>query len=325
MANFYDKPFKDYDELIKIMESRNIIISDISFAKECLSDISYYALVNGYKDLFPCNEDKFISPIQFEELYALYLIDTNINNILFKNIINIEKSLKSKISYIISKQYGVYTDIDDITNNNEKDYLCRLNYKGSNHRNNTLVSIKNEISKKKKEPDVSHYLNNHNHLPCWILINNIPFGLTIQLYKIMKSSEKSYISNALVHSSISTEDKKRLLDPALQILREYRNKIAHGKKIFVNSISNKMPKRLVIQISNNQIKAEDYVDGIGKNDVVAVILIILSLTRSLSRELFITELSNSLAASKDVVFSGRTLFNLLNLPPDFLERLDKMK
>ena len=74
MADYYDKPFKDYDELIKIMESRNIIISDISFATECLSDISYYALVNGYKDLFPCNEDKFIYPIQFEELYTLYLI-----------------------------------------------------------------------------------------------------------------------------------------------------------------------------------------------------------------------------------------------------------
>lgn len=39
MADYYDKPFKDYDELIKIMESRNIIISDISFATECLSDI----------------------------------------------------------------------------------------------------------------------------------------------------------------------------------------------------------------------------------------------------------------------------------------------
>ena len=86
-----------------------------------------------------------------------------------------------------------------------------------------------------------------------------------------------------------------------------------------------MPKRLVIQISNNQIKNEDYIDGIGKNDMVAVILIILCLTRGLTRELFITELSNSLAASKDFIFSGRTLFNLLNLPPDFLERLDKMK
>lgn len=141
----------------------------------------------------------------------------------------------------------------------------------------------------------------------------------------MQSSEKSYISNSLVHSEITIEDKKRLLDPALQILREYRNKIAHGKKIFVNSITNKMPKRLVIQISNNQIKNEDYIDGIGKNDMVAVILIILCLTRGLTRELFITELSNSLAASKDFIFSGRTLFNLLNLPPDFLERLDKMK
>ena len=37
MADYYDKPFKDYDELIKIMESRNIIISDMIYSSMNMS------------------------------------------------------------------------------------------------------------------------------------------------------------------------------------------------------------------------------------------------------------------------------------------------
>lgn len=48
----YDKPFLNYQELISLMESRNIIISDYDFAKRALSNISYYTLANGYKTFF---------------------------------------------------------------------------------------------------------------------------------------------------------------------------------------------------------------------------------------------------------------------------------
>ncbi len=43
----YDKPFKTYDELIKLMRSRNIIIVNPEFAKSVLSSLSYYNIVNG--------------------------------------------------------------------------------------------------------------------------------------------------------------------------------------------------------------------------------------------------------------------------------------
>ena len=48
----YDKPFKTYDELIDIMISRNIEVSNRSFAKNALSNMSYYTLVNGYKNTY---------------------------------------------------------------------------------------------------------------------------------------------------------------------------------------------------------------------------------------------------------------------------------
>ena len=97
----FDKPFKTYDQQIEILRSRNIIINDIDFAKKALCNCSYYALINGYKNTFLSvkGSDKFIEGTKFEHLYTLYFLDTSLNQILFKYILHIERSLKSKISY----------------------------------------------------------------------------------------------------------------------------------------------------------------------------------------------------------------------------------
>ncbi|MCD8027090.1 MAG: Abi family protein [Erysipelotrichaceae bacterium] len=142
----YDKPFKTYDEIIYLLESRNVIITDKDYAKNCLSDISYYTLINGFKNLYNIDEyDRFVIPVPFYEFYLLYNFDMDINHIFFKYIMMIEKSLKSKISYIISKHYGVYTDKDDPSNGNRNDYLCRYHYSGTPYRRNTLISLKESL------------------------------------------------------------------------------------------------------------------------------------------------------------------------------------
>ena len=48
----YDKPFKTYDEQIEILLSRNISIPDRDFAYMILSSLSYYTIINGYKNTF---------------------------------------------------------------------------------------------------------------------------------------------------------------------------------------------------------------------------------------------------------------------------------
>lgn len=45
-----DKPFKTYNEQISILKSRNVYIKNEVTVKQCLTDISYYSLINGYKD-----------------------------------------------------------------------------------------------------------------------------------------------------------------------------------------------------------------------------------------------------------------------------------
>ncbi len=321
----YDKPFKTYDEQISIMQSRNILISDVSFTKNALSDISYYTLINGYKSVFPMDNDKFIYPVKFDELYMLYYIDNSLNNILLKYIIHIERSLKTKIAYRISQKYGVMTDLNDLSNTNEDDYLFRDNYLGNKFRNNVLESIKNRI-KDSKNLSVQHYRKNHNHLPCWILMNDIPFGLSIKFYQILKSDDKEYICNEFITSDILTiEEKKEFLTNSLNILKEYRNGIAHGNKIFSSTIKQQLPKRSVLKLSNGCVSLSDYKNGIGKNDLFAVIIIIIFLTRDSTKDFFFNEINSFLLNYGRYDYNGKNLYELLSLPNNLINRLMKLK
>ena len=64
----YDKPFKTYEELLQLMESRHIIIEDREFAIRALENLSYYELVNGYKNIFSA----FTDSDDFIQLTATY-------------------------------------------------------------------------------------------------------------------------------------------------------------------------------------------------------------------------------------------------------------
>ena len=56
----YDKPFKTYREQIDILKNRyGLIIEDEDFAEAALKSLTYYDLVNGYKDCF-MEKERFI-------------------------------------------------------------------------------------------------------------------------------------------------------------------------------------------------------------------------------------------------------------------------
>lgn len=323
-----DKPFKTYKEQMEILRKRNVLIDNEEFAKSKLSEISYYDLINGYKYLYESDDnDVFLYPISFYDFYHLYTFDTNLNNIIFKYIILIEKSLKTKLSYLISKEYGVITDLLDDTNMNENDYLAKKNYQNCSQRQSVLKDIKKEVnSKKRKELSIKHYLNNHNHLPCWVLIKGIPFGLTIKWYEILQPLDKEYICESFLKDySYSMEDKKEFFKISLKILKNYRNNIAHGHKVFEKAIREQLPKKLAIELSYKQITNNEYAKGIGRNDIFAVIIIICTLVDKNTKIVFLNEIINTFNAYGEYTFSnGKSLLNTLTLPDDFISRLEKL-
>lgn len=147
----YDKPFKTYDEMIELLESRNVHFLNKEDAKREFSNNSYYSIVNGYKDVFYSDEKGcYQPPIYFEEFLALYEFYMTLNSIILKYILRIEKLLKSKLSYLISEKYGVYTNLNDLYYDVPNDYLNKKNYQNTRRTSGILKKNKRNCQWKQK-------------------------------------------------------------------------------------------------------------------------------------------------------------------------------
>lgn len=311
------------------MESRNIVIDNKEFAVHALENFSYYGIINGYKNTFlqEPGSDNFIPGTKFEELYTLHIIDTTLNNIIFKYIIFLERALKSRLSYIVSQNYGVYTDPYDKLCTSEDDYLCKSFYTNSTgKRMNILINLKEHISESGRNPIMIHYLRTKNHIPAWILTTNIPYGLTIQWYSILKSADKKAICNTFISQGLLTEDQtKEFVKKAFDITKEYRNKIAHGNRTFSILSLPQLPKEQLLTLTFNAISETEYNNKMGQNDTMAVLLALMVMLND-SYLLFNlqTELTSLFKPYEHILFNQKTVFEVFNFPNNLLDRLKKL-
>jgi abortive infection bacteriophage resistance protein len=325
--NTYDKPFKTYDEMIEILKSRNIIISNREFAVLAFSNFSYYSIVNGYKNTFLTTPgtDDFVSGTKFEDLYYLNIIDSDLNNMIFKYILNIEKSLKSKLSYRISEQYGVFTEKNIERSNNKNDYLYISHYSNSTGmRVNIINKLRKCMEENKDKNDIEHYINEKNHLPAWILTNVIPFGLTISWYRILRNADKKYICDLFIpDQSLDIEARKEFLIKSLELAKRYRNIIAHGGKTVGLSKLPTLPKEQVIKLAGKLLSNREYKRKLGQNDTYSIFIIILTMTNdvTLLRDFYL-DCHVFFHKYMDYTFNNKTIFEVLGLPNDTLQRIE---
>lgn len=321
----YDKPFKTHEEQLAILSSRNITIADHDFALKALRGLSYYTLINGYKNTFLSIQgtDMFVEGTRFEDLYTLHTIDTNLNSIILKYILVVEQYLKTRLSYIVSKNYGVYTDTNDFTNRNPSDYLCRNYYRSNGGRNNVLKQLKESLTSDRINDSVAHYANTKNHIPPWILVTNITFGLSIKWYEILKATDRDQLSSEFISDTcLSIEQKKEFLTIALDLLREYRNKIAHGNRTFNVSNLPVLPKNQLLTLTHGNLSEAEYNAGVGKSDVCAVIFacFILIDDRYMLAN-FLNDLQYVLTPYSGITMNGKTIFEIFRLPDNIFHRL----
>lgn len=101
------KQFLTYDEQISLLEEKNLIISNREYARDILSKIGYFSLINGYKEVYKQTDNKlFQTGTTFENIYELYCLDSDLKNIFLKYILIVEHHIKSLLSYYFCKEYG---------------------------------------------------------------------------------------------------------------------------------------------------------------------------------------------------------------------------
>lgn len=327
MCKNFDKPFLTYDELINLMKSRGIQVNNYNFAITALQSHSYYALINGYQHIlanFPCNS------VSFEDIYSLYSLDNTINNIIFKYILFVERGLKSRLSYQVSKKYGVFTSWEDLdykhlSFTDPNDYLYIKYYSNSNgSRLNTLMSLKKTFIDKYPSKPLEHYKQTKNHIPPWILCTSITFGKALMWFGILRDTDKQDICDLYFnHYNLTTNEQKELLKQSLSLLKEYRNLIAHGNRVFNNFPLPQLPKHALTTIFCNTLSESEYNKGLGRCDTYAIILsLLLLLVDNYSIQNFLYELYSALKTHEEFEICHTHVFEFLNLPNDILSRLE---
>ena len=80
-----NKPFLDYAAQLEHLSHKGLIIPDREQAVNILTKISYYSLINGYKDIFKDpNTHNYFPGTTIEDIYQLYLLDAELRGIFLK-------------------------------------------------------------------------------------------------------------------------------------------------------------------------------------------------------------------------------------------------
>ena len=265
-----NKTFKSIDEQIEILRDKGLMIDDSLKTKNILLRENYF-FISGYRKLFMISNKnkKFIPGTTFEELYGVFLFDRRIRNTMFKFILIVENNVKSIMSHILSKKYGIH----------EKSYLEPHNFTNDSYRikqvhdvlNKMKIQIKNNV---REHTATVHYLNHHGFIPLWILVKVLSFGIIAEFYCILKAEDQQDIAN---HYNMDTET----LEIYLSILANYRNLCAHEDILFERRTQRKIPDSKYHQLLDVAKTDDEYVYG--KNDLFALIII---MKRMLSEEEF---------------------------------------
>ena len=305
MAN---KIFKSIDEQIEILKSKGLVINDLDKTKDILFRENYF-FISGYRHMFMRgNKEKgFIEGTTFEELYAVFVFDRKIRNIMFKYILVIENNIKSIISYQLSKKYGF----------KDKDYLNPKNFTQDALRVRQVYDVLNKMKRQirvngKQHTATLHYISNYGYIPMWILVKVLSFGLISELYGILKTEDQVTVSEFY---DLNTET----LGIYLALLSNFRNLCAHEDILYDHRTQRQIPNtkyHYELEIPKDE---EEY--KYGKYDLFALIIIFKQMLRD---EEFV-DLINELSYEIDVL-DGKvdtvplnTILNKIGFPDNWRE------
>jgi abortive infection bacteriophage resistance protein len=268
------KPFKTHNQQLKILRDRGLEVP--SEKKRDLENENYYNIINGYKDLFLCIDslglpevpEKFIEGTHFDEVFSLYKLDRKLRNNLLEYLLVFETQIKSRIAYYFSEKYQ-----------ESHSYLYFKNYSDNPKKTDSIVrtvaSLSNIMSNRKNEP-LKHYINTHNGVPLWVLVNYLSLGTISHMYsnldddlrlKIALDFKTKFRREYKIALQIEPND----IDSILQQAHLFRNVCAHEERLYDFKV--KKPRSRNNIFSNyNKAFNKNYTQNMNKSSIFDLII-----------------------------------------------------
>lgn len=228
------KYFKTLEEQIEILISRNLIIEDQERAKDKLLNYNFYKVINGTRDYFVENPSSYNyrKGVTFREIEKLHEFDKTIKKHFLNSILDIERHLRSIISYVFMQYHPeaeAYLDPKNFKN------LPSLVSANSHTLIKTIENYKEEMNYKKS---MDYYAKKYDHVPFWFLINFISFGKLVNFYQTMKEGEAYEVANVFTKFLVANIEGAKgyyittdQFDSFITAIKDLRNVVAHDNLI----------------------------------------------------------------------------------------------
>ncbi|MEE1242319.1 MAG: Abi family protein [Frisingicoccus sp.] len=254
------KRFLTYDEQIeKLTKEKQLVISDIDFAKDMLQKLSYFSLISGYKDLFKHKPSgNYLYGVTFEEITAFYYFDEELRTLFLKYILHVERQLKSMLSYYFCEKYGEPQTAYLNANN------YNLHHKTSKNIYRLIHTLNKSISLPSNYKYITHYATIYNNVPLWVATNALTFGQISKMYQYSTTDIRTKVS--LNFSNMSEIQ----LHQFIRILASCRNVCAHGERLYSFRVNEAIPNTILHHKLQLPRKKGQYI--IGKKDLFAVVI-----------------------------------------------------
>lgn len=218
----YAKRATTYDDQLKLLKKRGVLISDEEKAKEYLSDIGYYRLgfyLHPFEITYPklnSSRRHQVKPgTKIEDAVALYYFDLDLRNLLNRYLSRIEVAIRTTVIYELSNKY-----ISDPT------WFVNPTVVSSKFISDFQTMAYDSI--KKRNPIKRHHQKYTGHYaPAWKTMEYMTLGNIEVLYdSLLLDADKKIISNHFGEPATAT------FKTYMMAVREVRNACAHGNVLY---------------------------------------------------------------------------------------------
>lgn len=208
------KPPTSYVDQIKKLESKGFIIDVHHEAIAFLQRANYYRL-SAYLLPFRDKEGKYAEGVSLTRIQQIYMFDSNLASWLYVVIGEIERYLRTQLSYHLGHKYGPigYLKYETFSDkHNHEVFLGKITTCIQDNANTLVVKHHN-----------TKYAGN---FPIWVIIEYFSTGMLSFLFSDLHTIDQKTIASNSFHTGVPQ------LTSWLRSLTDLRNKVAHYTRFY---------------------------------------------------------------------------------------------
>lgn len=300
------KGFLTYSEQIENLQLKGMIVPDEDAANQVLHDVSYFALVTGYKIPLRNPMTRTYKPgVTFDDLLALYTFDEELRNLAERNIAFVERKLKSTLSYAFCENHG----------HDQAAYLRVENFKPERKSRKgveRLLKVLDGLANINTDYGyIVHHRKKYANVPLWVLVNAMTFGQASMMYSLLLPRDKAAIAKQFDHVN------ERELAMMMKYLVLYRNVCAHGERLFLHRAYSDIPNMPLHEKLGVAKAGQEYTQG--KRDLFGLVIALRYLLPGGRFRTFKRQLSSLIERflKDNSAVSRDELLSLMGFPPNW--------